>query len=354
MPVALVAIMAASAIAQYMNSQQAASANKADMAKLQALYAKLQQPNFDGSTLTPEDYQVVGKYVPEVAPRIQEMNPTTIKPDAQMAQGQAAQRQALQQLQQVASSSNNPELAGMSNQALAQGQAAAQSRQASLMNQYARQGMLGSGVQLAGQLSAGEGAMQQASQAGQTAAMEAYRQRLAALGQSAQLGGQMVSQDAGIQGQNAAIINAFNQRMAQSGQNYADYAANTANQAQAQNLNAAQSVANMNTQQKNQYAIQQQAYQNQLKQMQYQNQLAALGQNTGMTQMNMGMNTQQAQDKNAAYQGLGNAATAGAMYYGQQQQNDAAAQRQQAQWDTQNSQNQQMIDYYTGKNQDDE
>lgn len=324
-----VGLAAGGAIAQYLNSDAARKANQADIDQLKGLLANLQSPNFDSSKITPEQYKVVSQYVPEVAPKIQEVAPTVIKQSADMSAGMDAQRQALQKLQQISGQETNPELQAMSQQQLQGAQNAAQSRQQSLMQQFQRQGMLNSGTQLAGQLAGNEGAMSRAAEAGQNSAMEAYRQRLSALQGSAQLGGQIRSQDQSMQSGNAAIINAFNQRMANSGQQYANYAADTANQGQLHNQNLAQTTANANVGINNDAAVRNQQYQNYLQQMQFGNQLQKLGVNANYTNMGMNQRTSAGQDQNAAIQGVTNAGVAGAMYSGAQQNNAANQQNSQ-------------------------
>lgn len=317
----VIAIAAAGAIAQYMNSQAASKANKAELDQLHGLLNNLQSPHFDPSTITPAQYQLVQKYVPQVAPHIQELNPTVIKESPDMAEGRQAQLSALRGFQNIASQDNNPELQAMSQQALNQGQAAAQSRSASTLENFQRRGMLSGGSQLAAQLSGNEGAMQNASSAGQNAAVEAYRQRLAAMQTSAGLGGQIRSNDQSMQAQNAGIINSFNQRMAQSGQNYADYAAGTANDAQRANLANQQSISNANVTAGNDAAWRNKAYADQMAQLGFQNNMAKYGQTANIAGMTMGQNTQRAQDTNSAVQGLANAGIAG---YGYSQNADAS------------------------------
>lgn len=309
----------AGGIAQYLNSEQARKANQDEIDRLHDLMERVQQPDFDPAQLSPKDYQLVGKYVPEVAPKITELNPTLIKQSEHIQQGQAAQRAALAQLQGIAGSSSNPELRAMSEEALQSAQAGAQSRQASLLDSFNRRGALDGGVQLAAQLSAGEGSLGRAAAAQQNAAAEAYRQRLSALQQSANLGGQMTAQDANLQAQNASIINAFNQRMANRGQDYANSTADTLNQAQRYNLGSAQDVSNRNTGLANDYGMYNQARSDKNKQQDFNNQMARYGGQVSLANMNMDQNNKGAADRNAAIQGLSNDAMAvGTAYQGSQ------------------------------------
>ena len=82
-------------ISQFMNSQAANGANAAEIQQLQGLVNKIQQPNFNPASLTPQDYAVVGKYAPQVAQHVQEMNPTLINQgSAAISQGQQAASEA--------------------------------------------------------------------------------------------------------------------------------------------------------------------------------------------------------------------------------------------------------------------
>lgn len=327
--------MLASGISQYMNSEQARKANKAELAKLKAIYGKIQTPQFDESgtsapqfdmsKLTPEDYKLLGKYIPDVAAKVQEIAPTTLKETADSAAGRDAQMQALRRLKDVGSQDRDPAMQAGLLQAARSSQAEAESRNQSILADEGRKGMLGSGAALAAQLQGSSASMDRNAQMGQQASIEAYRNRLSALKDSATLGGQIRSGDMDMQSRNADIINSFNTRAARSAQEYQNMVADQANMAQKFNLDREQGEADKNTSLHNQYGVlnrqrddeiaarqaqwqqAQKEYLNSLKQQDYGDQMQKAGAATGLSQMGMAQTTGAAQDKNAAINGIGQA-----------------------------------------------
>lgn len=203
--------------------------------------------------LTPEQFKAIEKYNPEFAGYVAQKSPELVKRSAVGEEGLSAQRQALRKLMLTGSLEQDPELMQKFSEADRNAQIGAQSRQQSLMQDYARRGQAGSGLQLAAQLGAGESAMDRSAQMSQQAASEAYRNRLQQLMQGAQLGGQMEQRDIGLQGSNADIINRFNEMTSKNYQNWLNQKANTANEAQKYNIEQAQDVANKNVNLQNAY-----------------------------------------------------------------------------------------------------
>lgn len=217
--------------------------------------AELQQPNWNLAAFKPEDMKLVGKYAPEAAQKITEANPTLITKSADMQTGRAAQLAALQRFKQIGEGGYDPEFQQAVQTARMGAQAEAQSRQNSILQDFARRGQSGSGLSLAAQLGGASQAMNTNAMQGMDAATQAYRNRLQALSQGAQLGGQISSEDQNLQANNANIINAFNQRMSANEQAYLNNRADLANQAQQYNLQNAQSLANQNVQARNQASL---------------------------------------------------------------------------------------------------
>ncbi len=237
----------------------------------------IQSPDFDMSKFTPEDYKLVGKYSPESAAYIKETAPTLIKSSADMQTGRAAQLAALKKFTDVGSGSFDPEYQQKVMESKLGAQAEAQSRQNSILQDYARRGQSGSGLNLAAQLGGASQAMNTNAMQGLQAASDAYRNRLNALAQGAQLGGQISQQDQAMQGQNAGIINDFNQRMSASQNQYEQNRANMMNSAQLQNLLQSQNIANQNTQGRNQAALTDRQRQDELAKYGYSTALANQG-----------------------------------------------------------------------------
>lgn len=377
----LVIIAAVTAAAQLYQSQQAKGANQATLDKIRADFEKvkppnldvsidsppdyiktqIQQANFNPQSLTPEQFKVVGQYVPELVPQVLEKQPELLKETAATTAGKDAQMAALQKLRQVSKGGFDPEF--QANVAAAQRAAGAQaqSRSQSILQDSERRGTLNSGAQLAAQLQGASDASQRNAASGEDAAVTAYKSQLQALRDSASLGGQISQQDLAQQGTNAGIINAFNQRQTAGQRDFLNNRADTLNNAQKLNLGAAQDVSNRNTASTNQFALDQQSRQDSLQkylaqirqqeqdrqndivgkqaafsqaekqrvagnqQRNFSNDMDVQAGKNGILREQMGMNTQNAQDNNNAIQGFGNAAVSG-YQYGQQQDSGQAAQ----------------------------
>lgn len=340
----------------------------------------VQSPSFDLTKFTPEKLKEVGQLAPQLAPFIKEVTPQLVKENETMKKGRQAQLDALETLTKVGKGGFNPEYAQKVQEATQRSQGQARAQQASLMDTMNRRGIGGSGLEMAAALQGNASAMNSAAQANQQAATDAYRDQLGALSQGASLGGQIYGQEQGLQSQNAAIINAFNQRMTAQQQDYEQRNADTMNQAAAQNLANKQSIANQNVNNTNQAAMaerqrldelakfgysaatQQQQTANSLAQQQYQNalgersyqnsiaqsladwqnqqrsqrdaklqqsfnnQMAITGAKTGNAQAQAQNSLQAAADRNQAISGLANAATTGATAYQSSIDKDTARQ----------------------------
>lgn len=236
-------------ITQFLNSREASQASAADIAKLRALQAKIKDPNFDRSQLNPEDYKVASIYVPQVAPYIAEVAPQTVQAQGQDARtGNAAQREALQQLMEQSRSGSDvqQEIANRkAQQAAAQG---AQANRSQLDESFARRGQLGSGMQYSANLAGNQDIQNQQGLADQNAAVDAANRRNTALNQSATLGGNLYNQDVGLEKYNVGLINDFNERNTRNQNDYNKYAGNIVNQGHLQNNNRANEVSDKNVQ----------------------------------------------------------------------------------------------------------
>lgn len=336
-------------------------------------------PKFDLSKLEPEELKVIGKFNPELPALVLEAEPQLIQKTKDMKMGRQAQLKALQRLQRIGEGEFDPEYQQQVQEAARSAQGEAQSRQASIMQDFARRGVTGAGMNLAAQLGSSASAMDRAAMANQQAATQAYKNRLNALMSGAQLGSQIRGEDVDLQARNTAAINAFNTRVSRQRQAYEDQKAQAMNQAQMYNLGVGQSVEQQNVGARNRAAEAdrarldalakygagfaqsekqradrnaQQAFQNELAQQQYQNQLIA-GQaawtagerekqnqlkrqmyqdQLSKTQGAAGISGQQsaadisaAKDRGALIQGLTNVAMTGALASQQQAQQDKQA-----------------------------
>jgi hypothetical protein len=309
LPIAVMAGSAAiSALAQWLNSREALEATDAERARVQAIFDKMQAPDFDFSRLTPEEFRVVGTYAPDVAPYIAEANPELVRaetPDA-MA-GRAAQREALQRLMETsrAGGMGDELLQAQMQQANLQGAQALQQTRNAIQSQMARRGQMGSGLDYALQLAGGAQPQMQAAQAGISQATEAYRQKLNALRGAADLGGTIRGEDVALSGQNAAIINAFNQRVAQARRNAALNQQDVQNEAQRYNLGQRQSAADRNVQTRNQFQTQERNRADDLRQQQFENQMGIARGQAGLSDQRVDDIMGAARQRNQTIQSIG-------------------------------------------------
>jgi hypothetical protein len=304
------AIALGTGIAQYMNSEAARNASAAELSRMRQLYEKLQSPTFDPADFTPEDYMVVQKYVPEQARFVEQVAPETVKAASEGAvRGRSAQFAALDRLRQVGSG-EDPFQGAVIQQAQQEASKAAGSQREALMQQYARRGMGGSGLELSSQLQSQSDAFGRGADVGLAGGMERYKSGLQAMRDAANLGGQIRGEDVSLETANAGIINDFNTRNTDRMQGFANQVADTRNQAQQYNIGQAQGVANQNVAGRNQ------AKRDKVSntQQQFNNQVAIADRQAGIGGQAITQVNQNAADRNQMIQGVGNAGTGIAMY----------------------------------------
>lgn len=245
-----------SAIMQYMNSQEGRKLAAAERAKLEALLAKVQDPQFDASALNPEDYRVVQQYVPQGAPFIEEVAPQITKAQSEGAKaGREAQMNALGRLSQLSTSDRDPLMDLQASQALQKAGVANQGRVGAITESFARRGQGGGPQEMLAQMLGSQQSNEMANQSMTNLAVEAQRRKLQALADSAQLGGQIRGEDVALESRNNDILNQFNQRFAARRQGWEDARADMLNDAQRANIDRAQGVADRNVSTRNQFAV---------------------------------------------------------------------------------------------------
>jgi len=312
---------------QYKNAQNAQRIAEDQQRRVEEALAKVADPNFDMTQFTPEEYQLVAKYQPQMLSLIDERAPQLVALSDAGRQGQDVQLGALQRLYSIARGGPDAQSQALNAEAMRQAQIQNQGQQASIMDAMARRGgQAGSGLGLAAALSAQQGAAQNASQAGTQAALAQYQNRLNAMMQAGNMGNQVAQNDLNLQGQNANIINAFNQRMAQMQNQNAQYNTGNLNQAQQSNLAAQQSIADRNVGARND-AI---AQKNNMQQQQFNNALDKIRIQQGLAGTASQNAMQGAAQQNQAIQGITSGISGAAQYfandrkknpYGSQQQN---------------------------------
>jgi hypothetical protein len=245
-----------SAIMQYMNSQEGRELAADERAKLEALLAKVQDPQFDASALNPEDYRVVQQYVPQGAPFIEEVAPQITKAQSEGAKtGREAQMNALGRLSQLSTSDRDPLMDLQASQALQKAGVANQGRVGAITESFARRGQGGGPQEMLAQMLGSQQSNEMANQSMTNLAVEAQRRKLQALADSAQLGGQIRGEDVALESRNNDILNQFNQRFAARRQGWEDARADMLNDAQRANIDRAQGAADRNVSTRNQFAV---------------------------------------------------------------------------------------------------
>lgn len=249
------------AIVNYLSSKDADKLKAAERSKLENALANLQKPDFKPEDFTPDLYKVVSKYVPKEAKLIQEVNPTVVKGDSADAKmGRDAEKAALSALINKGQQGKTLETEMMLNQATQAANAQNRMNEASLRESLARQGAApGSGTDLAMRMAENAQSANAMAGASQNTAMELERQRLAALMQGAQLGGNIRQADVNMETTNADIINQFNNRVANRANQVEQYNVGTSNDAQKYNVGNEQAVANANVGASNQAKADQRA-----------------------------------------------------------------------------------------------
>ena len=167
----------------------------ANAAQKQALDALAKAQENIGATSASFDAVGAPTYTP-IAPGSTALGDTELKGIQNDPQGRMAEQQALAELQALADA-GGLSLADM--QALNEIQSDlnqnAQARQKGLANQYAARGQLGSGAQLAMELSGQQGDLQRANKAGESAAAQAQSRAMQAILAKGNMGRQMSEDD---------------------------------------------------------------------------------------------------------------------------------------------------------------
>lgn len=282
-PAIMAAAAAAGGIANYLGSEDAKKANKADIARMQALIDNLKNPNFDMSKLTPKDYEIGSKYVPELAKFIEEKAPTLVRgASADALQGRQAQLDSLAKFRNLSATGEDTQSQILREKALNDTARVNAAEQGAIKDKAEQRGQGGSTLEYVQSLMGQQGAGVRGSQAAQQAALDAYNTKIQATRDAATLGGNIRQSDVAMETGNANTINAWNNRMASSYNDYLQNIAATRNKAQEFNINRENTVSDKNTAQTNSSNQSYQDKMNELRQQQYQN-------DTGKVQMQMGV-----------------------------------------------------------------
>lgn len=212
------------------------------------------RPDETWENIDPELLQKTAEYSPDIAAFIEENAPQLVTEAGSSAE-KRIQRQALQKYASMAETGRDVIADAQREQALFEADARAKQRQQALMNRMRQQGLLGSGAGLAAQLQAEQATAQEARQESLRGVQEAEMRRRQALGEAAQLAGQLRQANVNVESANVNTMNAFNQRLANARNLYNQYASGARNQAQLENQRREIARQAANVQTGNQYAL---------------------------------------------------------------------------------------------------
>jgi len=233
LPAVLVGIAAAGALANYISSEKGRRMQTDERNRLEALIDKLQSPNFDTSMIEPPDLRILETYTPEIAPMVYENAPELVTADSQRAiQGKSAQDAALAQFQSMGRG-EDPLSDMMIVKALNDAIENSGAQQDAILKNMARQG-ISPGSSAYGQLqfqTAGQSQKNMFDSALQ-AAIAGQQRRQQAIGQSAQLGGNILGFETDLEKLNDSTINDLNRRNTEARRGFLTNRANTLNSAQ--------------------------------------------------------------------------------------------------------------------------
>lgn len=220
---------------------------------MERLDSQWQTPEYQQQPLTFEETRLLQKYVPEIPQYVAEQRPNLIT-ESGAQQEIAAQRRALEQLQQRALTGEDAQARAQQEQALFEGRATGESLRQQALRDLAQRGLGGSGAEILAGVGAAATGERQARQEALNIAAQQDARRQAALGQMADLAGTMRGQERAVEASNVDIMNAFNQRVAQSKRAQQAQAAQMRNQAQMRNIGEQQRIAEQNIDRRNRAA----------------------------------------------------------------------------------------------------
>lgn len=294
---------------QYFQGEKAREYAEQKERELQAALNKIGIPEARPEYFTPEVYQYLQDYAPEVAAYVREQRPQLVEMSSPAAQrAKEAEQQVLQDILGRAREGTDVLAEIQRARGMREAAGTMASQAATLQQQLQRQGQQGGLAAYGAALQQQQGAGMQAALAGEQAALAGLQERGRALGEAGTLAGRQLGREVDVEQANVAAINAFNQRLASSQQAQANLAAQIRNQAQLENIRGKQAIAEKNV--GAQAAARDRAMD--FAQQQYANQMAKYDQQVPLAKAGIERQTTAAQDINKMIQGMGDvASTAG-------------------------------------------
>jgi hypothetical protein len=306
---------AATSLMSWLSSKNAAQASASERKRISDLVDAMKQPDFDFSTITPEEFKVVGKYVPEVASYIQEAAPQVMQG---ISAGRDAEKEALNRWLEMSRSGRDDIFDIQQRQAARTAAGEQQAQIASLQDLSQRQGGGGlpQGAALRAIMSNRSGEL------AQQGALDAAQRRTQALQQVGTLGSQVRQADMSLEEKNANIINDFNRRLAENGNQYNQYKTGVLNNAQLANLAQAQKTSDANIGARNEATASNMTNRNNLVQKQFDNQMSQINAKQGIANSNIAGINNAANQSSQMYAGINDAILKGSGAYADYAQKD--------------------------------
>lgn len=219
---------------------------------------KLGVPPDLSSPLILQNFESAGLYTPEMEQdlndSVSESEVGKITEDSSLRD---AQKSALTTMQQRAKVGLSAEDRAALNQVRQQVQQDSQAKQSQILQEMQARGQGGGGAELAARLTAGQAGADRASSASDTLMAQAQERALQALGQSANLAGEVRGQDFNVANTKASALDERNRFLAQNSISRQTRNVGAMNTAEQQNLANKQSIMSANTQQANAESLRQ-------------------------------------------------------------------------------------------------
>lgn len=328
---AIAAPIVAGVIANIQSKKDKAS-QKAAMKDAMAQFDKAGTPPDLSKALLLKEFERAGIYTPELE---QDLNDTVAESEVGKIQEDTslrdAQKSALVSMQKRGKVGLSAEDRAALNQVRSEVQRDSEAKRQQILQSMQAKGMGGSGASLAAQLQSAQGAADQAASGSDTLMAQAQQRALQALGQSADMAGNIRGQDFGVAQAKGTAIDERNRFLAQNSIDRQRSNVGTLNQAQQLNLSEQQRIADANIAMQN-AEIQRQS---QAKRDLFNDKMGVAAAKAGQYQQQAAYAGQQAANTAQSYGQIGSAVGTGIAGYAQGQASKAAADQAQSNADRQ-------------------
>lgn len=295
-------------------AKKAAKQQAEAMARIQAMYDKIDLPSMEEQKAILERMAYEGDYSPELLEALG-LGPSAMENVQADQQALDAQIETLNKMREISQGGLTEADEAAARQIQRKTDSADVARRKSILNEMAQRGVLGSGMELAAKLQGAQDSTQTQAEANDRLIQEAQARALQALTQTGGLSEQMRYQSFNEGSQKAQAKDAINKFNINNRQDISNQNVGNRNQAQLRNLGARQAISNANTGLSNE----EQLYNKGLIQQNYQNQLgltnAKAGRAADTAAANYGVGQARAAQTGAILQGIGGALGAGLSAY---------------------------------------